>query len=585
MNITFRADASTQIGTGHIMRCLTLADALKEQGACCHFICREHEGHLIDLVKSKGYIVTALPVIKNLSGQAHSYNVGANSPCDSISRDKLVRSEASSLTHAPWLGATQDEDARQTIAAISAAQNLASQTCSYIVGASLLCDHIQQDQLARTETSSFSQPDWLIIDHYSLDQTWETLLAPYTKKILVIDDLADRKHHCHMLLDQNLGKTPAHYQNLVPEHYALLLGPEYALLQSQYTELHLRTPPRKAPIKSILVYFGGSDQYDLTGMTAHAFLQLNRPDILLNVVMGNSYPYKEQLQKLTQTQSNIKLYQNLPSLATFMLQADLAIGAGGSTSWERCCLGLPAIIITLADNQMSIAQELDQRNLARWLGDAEKINIAAIQQALSQVLKEENDLEAWSQRCLSITQGLGAKTLAGYMSLNKHTPLHARLATFADETLLLNWANDQQTRKNSFSSLPITPDQHRHWFHQKLRQPSTSKIYILESEEQLPIGQVRFDWQEEKQAWQVNYVLAPAARGRGLGAKVLKTALQKLNQINNKIIYGEVLTQNQISANIFRRLGFHEANKDGHLTFTKTIGEKEGFNEIYRNQS
>ncbi len=534
MNITFRADASTQIGTGHIMRCLTLADALKEQGATCHFICREHEGNLIELIKNKGHTVSVLPVPTSCRSELYS-------PAPHNAETHLSCNQNSQLAHAHWLGTTQEEDARQTIAALHRHSR---------------------------EGGNLQPTHWLVIDHYALDHTWETLLAPHTDKILVIDDLADRKHHCNILLDQNLGKTSADYQQLVPEHCALLLGPEYALLQPQYAELRPRTPPRQGSIKNILIYFGGSDQHDLTGMATQACLQLNRPDIQLNVVMGNSYPHPEKLQQLAHTHSNIRLHQNLPSLAPLMLQADLAIGAGGSTSWERCCLGLPAIIVTLAENQIPIAQELHQQKLAHWLGNAEDANTPAIQQTLNEVLKDEQGLEDWSQRCFSVTQAQGATALAGYMLLNKDTALHARLANLADEKRLLDWANDPQTRQNSFNTAPITPEQHRQWFYQKLRHPEQSKIYILETANRLPVGQVRFDWHPEKQVWRINYVLAPAARGNGLGSKVLGMALQKMNQETNSEIYGEVLAKNQISASIFRRLNFLETELDGHLIFT-----------------
>jgi UDP-2,4-diacetamido-2,4,6-trideoxy-beta-L-altropyranose hydrolase len=539
MHITFRADASTQIGTGHIIRCLTLADALKELGAQCHFVCREHEGNLTELIKSKDYEVSMLPVPYPRT------------------LDLCVAPER--LTHAHWLGITQEQDARQTIAAMRRTLDPNPQEG---VNAALVWNKKRP-----CEPNAAPSTDWLVVDHYALDSTWETLLAPYANKILVIDDLADRKHRCNILLDQNLGKTPAHYQNLIPENCALLLGPQYALLQPQYAELRPRTPPRQGAIKNILIYFGGSDQHDLTGMATHACLQLNRPDIQLNVVMGNSYPHPEKLQQLAYTHSNIRLHQNLPSLAPLMLQADLAIGAGGSTSWERCCLGLPAIIVTLAENQIPIAQELHQQKLARWLGNAESVSTPKIQKALGEILNNEDNLEAWSQHCFSVTQAQGAATLAGYMLLKKHTPLHARLANLADEKLLLDWANDPQTRQNSFNTAPITPEQHRQWFYQKLRYPEQSKIYILETESQLPVGQVRFDWQEKQQAWRVNYVLAPVARGNGLGSKVLRIALKKTTQETNGRIYGEVLVKNQISANIFRRLNFLETELNGHLIF------------------
>lgn len=398
MKILFRTDASLDIGTGHVMRCLTLANELVTQGGECIFVIKNHLGHLADIIRQQGFQVEIITLTTNRD-------------------DKLF--------HSAWLGSTQIEDADLTK---KIAQNF--------------------------------RPDLLVVDHYALDEDWEKQLRPFCQKILAIDDLADRKHDCDWLLDQNLGKTPVHYQHLVPERCALLLGPQYALLQPQYAELHRRALPRQGPIKNILVYFGGSDLHDLTGMATQAYLQLNRPDIQLNVVMGSSYSYRNKLEKFAQVHSNIKLYQNLPSLAPLMFQADLAIGAGGGTSWERCCLGLLTIIVTLEKNQISIARELHQQQMAHWLGSAENIDIQTIQQALNEALKGEQDLEAWSLRCLKITHAQGTAIVAGYMLLNKHTKLYARLANLTDEKQLFDWTNDLQTRKNSFNTAQITPEHH-----------------------------------------------------------------------------------------------------------------------------
>lgn len=508
MNVFFRTDASIKIGTGHVIRCLTLADALKEQGALCIFICREHKGHLIDLIKSKGYEVIGLPLEYDASVDGYD------------------------LAHAQWLGCSQLEDAKQSIEALSS-----------------------------------RSIDWLIVDHYALDYRWESELLPFVKKILVIDDLADRKHQCHILLDQNLGKTAAQYQTLVPENCALLLGPKYALLQAPYANLHPRTPPRVAPVKSMLLYFGGSDLHDLTGMATQAFIQLGRPDIEFNIVLGSSYGYEARLQKTIQGCSNVKLYKNTPSLAPLLLQADIAIGAGGSSSWERCCLGLPALIVTLAANQIPIAHALNTDNLAKWIGNHDCVSSEIIQKALIEVLSHDDEIEAWSRRCLQITNGQGTKILSEYLLLSKDTQLQARLVTLTDEVLLLEWANDPMVRKNSFNSASITLDQHKKWFYKKLQQVEICKLYIIETQSGLPIGQVRFEFEDNKEHWRINYALAPAARHNGLGKRILETALDAMRGENHHRFFGEVLLENMASVSVFRSLDFIETKLADRFIF------------------
>ena len=182
MKIAFRVDASIEIGTGHVMRCLTLADALKEQGAECHFICREHLGHLNALIIERGHIVYPLPYIEQYKQSEHN-------------------NKAEELAHSSWLGVTQAED---------------------FAACSLLLKSLQ--------------PEWLIVDHYAIDERWHKELRPYCQKIMVIDDLADRKHDCDLLLDQTFGRNSDDYQSFVPEYCQVLCGAEYALLRPEFAE-------------------------------------------------------------------------------------------------------------------------------------------------------------------------------------------------------------------------------------------------------------------------------------------------------------------------------------------------------------
>lgn len=220
MHVVFRTDASLTIGTGHVTRCLTLAKALRESGAQTLFICREHEGHLCNHIEEQGFAVHRLP-----------------SP-----RKGFVPDDVSA--HAAWLGATWQEDADSTVAAITSLQ---------------------------------MKPEWLIVDHYGIDQRWEERLRPLVNRIMVIDDLADRHHDCDILLDQNLvPDLEIRYDSLIPEGCTRLLGPDYALLQPIYAELHDRIPPREGPIRRTLISFGGADSDNLTGRALEAVISLKR---------------------------------------------------------------------------------------------------------------------------------------------------------------------------------------------------------------------------------------------------------------------------------------------------------------------
>lgn len=308
MRIVFRADASVQIGTGHVMRCLTLADELTRQGHECRFVCREHEGHLGDLITSKSYGLTLLP---------------------SCSDNELDTKDSRSDNYARWLGVPWQEDARQTLDAVTP-----------------------------------WQPDWLVVDHYALDAEWERALANAVGSIMVIDDLANRPHECALLLDQNLGRVDSDYDGLLPEECHRLIGPAYALLRSEFANLRDQSLKRRQhpELKRILIFLGGVDRTNVTGQVLDALAESALPvSTELDIIMGAAAPYLEEIRlKATELPFKATVSVNVTDMAERMCLADLSIGAVGSTSWERCCLGLPAILMVLAENQKSAAEALNR---------------------------------------------------------------------------------------------------------------------------------------------------------------------------------------------------------------------------------
>ena len=503
VNIVFRTDASLQIGSGHLMRCLTLAKALRKKGAQCRFVCRVHPGHFIDLLCQEGFSVLELPLSEQQVCQSQ-------------------HNDLSETSNSAWLGSSWQEDAHQTIEALAV-----------------------------------EQVDWLLVDHYALDKGWELELRPYTKKIMVIDDLADRVHDCDLLLDQNWFADPiSRYEVLLPEHCAVLFGPDFALLQSDYTDLHLRVPPRHSPVKRILIYFGGADIHNLTGRAILAFLSLERADIFVDVVINPKGLHASTVREIALSYSNISVYEFFPTLAPLMLKADLAIGAGGATSLERICLGLPSLVITLAENQKLVTDELNCQGLVNWLGHYDTVSEQALAEALQDTL-EKTELGAWSLACLATVDGKGTDRIVSILLLGVHTALKVRLVRLEDELLLLHWANDPLVRRQAFHPEIIAADVHRQWFYGRLRDFERCRIYIIETEEGFPIGQVRFDLKEN--GWEIGYSIDQAARGRKLGKKMLEAAMFEFRYEQPRAqIFGRVKRENKPSQKIFKELGFDE---------------------------
>lgn len=356
MKIVIRADASQQIGSGHIMRCLTLAASLRDSGANVEFICRAHLGNMNEHIKRNGFKVHSLPL-----------------STESGTQQRLIGYEQ-------WLGVKQEADAKATIQALSAIQF-----------------------------------DWLIVDHYALDVRWETHLARSYRKLMVIDDLADRRHECDLLLDQNLFEDmPIRYQGKLPEKCLQLLGPQHALLQPDYAELRKQTKPRKSPLNNLLVFFGGADRHNLTGLILSALEQSNISLKNVDVVISRQSPHYEQVKEQAERSPRVQLHSNLPSLAPLMLKADLAIGAGGATNWERLCLGLPSLVITLAENQRPISRDLHQMRLIELIGDVETIRTDHITSAIERALSR-NDIKNWSEHCMDACSGQGSTLVTDSM--------------------------------------------------------------------------------------------------------------------------------------------------------------------------
>ena len=308
MKVVIRTDASHQIGTGHLMRCLTLADVLRGNGDVVSFICREHAGNLCDLVEEKGYAVHRLPYAEPEVG------IGSNE-------------------YLPWLAVSQDEDARQTATAL------------------------QQER---------EKPTWLIVDHYALYEKWEKAMRPHTERIMVIDDLANRHHNCDLLLDQNLYEDlHTRYDSLLPPGCQKLLGPTYALLRPEFLQARQSLRKRDGIVKRLLIFFGGVDPTNETAKALEAVQMMARSNIAVDVVAGSSNPNRAQVEAVSQDMRNVTVHHQVENMAELMIQADLAIGGGGTTTWERCYLGLPTITIVVADNQREMIETIADRG-AVW---------------------------------------------------------------------------------------------------------------------------------------------------------------------------------------------------------------------------
>jgi UDP-2,4-diacetamido-2,4,6-trideoxy-beta-L-altropyranose hydrolase len=365
--IVFRVDASFEIGSGHVMRCLTLADALKAQGSECHFISRAHSGHLLELIRQRGFAISVLPA------EFQPY-LGINQTAGDLTKEP---------THARLLGCDWQTDAEQT-------------------------------RVIMTKL----QADWLVVDHYALDKRWEAALQPNFQQLMIIDDLADRPHQCDLLFDQNLGRQPQDYSSLVSAQCKVLLGPQYALLRPEFAELRAYSLERRQQpaLKQVLITMGGVDQPNATGQVLQALKGCTLPqDCRISVVMGSQAQWLQEVEAQAQDMPWLtEVLVNINDMAQRMANSDLAIGAAGSTSWERCCLGLPTLLLVLADNQRAIAEALQGAGAAKILDNASLVPMVC--EVLSTFVANPRILHDMSTAAARIVDGLGSARLISHLT-------------------------------------------------------------------------------------------------------------------------------------------------------------------------
>lgn len=501
--IVFRVDASQLIGTGHVMRCLALADALRERGAKCLFIHRAFDGNMAETIRERGHTVRALPAptIETEPGDKLDYN--------------------------DWLGVPVEQDALQTLEALGA-----------------------------------ERPDWLVVDHYALDATWEAELRPAVGAIAVLDDLANRPHDCDLLLDQNYFGEPANrYSELVPQSTTRLCGPRYALLRPEYAQARQLIGPRRGPISRVLIFYGGADPDNETG---RALRVLSRPEfahLAADVVIGANHPYKDTLHQQAQERPRTSIHGQREHLVDLQIEADLALSSGGTTTWERCALGLPAIVTALAENQEPFNQSLADDSVVTYLGPGRTLGDEGLARALQTAIDNPEALAVQAARAWRVTDGLGAGRMAEAMIPTPRENLTLRKARRADKALYFEWVNEPETRRQAHNSDPISWSVHDAWFDQRLADPSTH-LWILETPANLPAGQVRVEPGGDDPV--LSYSIDPAFRSRGWGTQALHLAIKEWRAAigtEATFLIAETLDGNEASRRALLRAGFQEDSR------------------------
>jgi UDP-2,4-diacetamido-2,4,6-trideoxy-beta-L-altropyranose hydrolase len=502
--IAFRADASTEIGTGHVMRCLTLADALAERGVECHFLSRDLPGNLCEKIAARGH---------------HLHRLAA--PFGGAVADP------EGPTHAGWLGLGWRDDAAD---------------CAPILAT--------------------VAPDWLVMDHYALDARWQRVVLPAGCRLLVIDDLADRPHIPAVLLDQNLGREAADYEHLVPAGCTRLIGPRFALLRPEFAALraHSLARRREGELRRLLISMGGVDRDNATGAILDALAGIEHfRGVDVRVILGGAAPWLVEVQKLAATMPfPCDVLVDRADMAELLAETDLAIGAAGSSTWERCCLGVPTLIMVLADNQAAIAKALEQEGLGVLLGP---IGVEGWEKRLPEALDEARPsvLGRMSRRAAACCDGSGVEVVCDLIVSGKVT---VRRATLADAGAVWTWRYADGAEWHYRSATVTSLSDHIDWFARAIDNPSRH-LFIAEMDGRA-IGHVRVDVDAEaaRTGW-IGICMSPAERGKGLAPLALRAAMEATRKSGLNRFNAEVHEDNAPSRRLFRGLGFSPDGQDG----------------------
>jgi UDP-2,4-diacetamido-2,4,6-trideoxy-beta-L-altropyranose hydrolase len=492
LRIAFRCDASAAIGGGHVMRCLTLASAVSEADAVVTFVAAQMPEALAARITDAGHRL------------------------EFIAAPSEMEREGERWEEPPLSADAQLADAKAT---------------ETVVG----------------------ETDWIVADHYLLDAHWHKAARGFAGRILVIDDLANRPYDCDILLDQTFGRSAGDYRALVPGGAKILAGAAYALLRPEFARERPAALDRRetgASVRRILVSMGTADPGGITARIVEQVLAA-APQCAIDVVLGPQAASLDQLRALAEQRPGISIHVDRDRMAELMRDADLAIGAAGSTSWERCCLGLPAIAFALADNQRLAAENLEKAGAVVLARSSEDIL-----PLLQSLLRNEQRRFSMIAAAAAITDGNGTQLVVEVVTerTSKEAQLALRPARLDDSQIVWLWRNDYKTRRSSQTNEPIPWPDHASWWPKALE--SADRHLFIAELAGVPVAFLRFDRAGEGE-FEVSINLAPSARGSGLGGRILADGCSAFRKEKRPVkLLATINRDNPASLNIFGKLGF-----------------------------
>ena len=496
--MVLRVDASSETGTGHLMRCLALAQEWVSRDGRAVFFARIEKKELRERVRREG--------------------------CELVRIEETVSvSEALSLA-----------------AAVS--RSTRTDSCE---------DNIPH-----------SRPDaWVVLDGYHFNEDYHKAFKGAGYRVLIIDDKAHLPYyHADIMINQNIHRNRVPYR--CDPNTIQLLGLNFALLRKEFQRHRNTVKPIRKRAENLLISCGGVDSRNITHTALCALKSLDRNDFIVRIVVGPENPHLETLQReLRSARFRYQLMQNVNDMPDLIRGADLAITAAGSTCWEIAFMGVPSINIILSDNQERIARELDQAGAARSLGWWNEIDEKVLADAIFELVNSPVFRAEMSRKATHLIDGHGASRVCNTMKLlsgqRQESRLSIRKAGPQDSESLFRLANDPENRRNSFHPDPIAFSEHSAWFSRKVEDRETTAMYVL-AHDCVVLAQIRYDKTADDTA-EIDISVHPAFRRKGFGNTILKRTIETaMKQLNVRLLRGMVFQKNEPSRRCFLKNRFKE---------------------------
>jgi UDP-2,4-diacetamido-2,4,6-trideoxy-beta-L-altropyranose hydrolase len=402
----------------------------------------------------------------------------------------------------------------------------------------------------------FGRLDWLIVDHYLLGAQWEASVRAATHNILAIDDLGNRAHDCDLLLDQNLyTENDRPYAGLIARNAALLIGPRFALLRPEFAKLKAQLKLRTGRVNSALVCFGGADPNNHTAAAIEAIKPFASSLDSVTVVVGTANRNTTSILEVSLGMPNCTLKIAPHELPELLRNADLAIGGGGTMTWERACLEVPTVAVGIAANQVAVLRRLFEYGGALGVEQMIEPDVDTLRDLISVAMKSPAMLTGMSRRAGTLVDGLGARRVAERLYQD---PVAFRPASMADCDAMLGWRNHADVRAMSFDTNEISLADHRLWMQRTLSNPN--RILLIAECAMRAVGVVRFDLSGD--AATISLYRIPGTTDRRVGLIRNASCWLQHNYSGVARIVAEVRSENVASYSAFLSAGYRESKKE-----------------------